>query len=72
MIRYENDCVGICPQGCINCGRKHLAHFYCDECKGEFAPEELYDFDGDMLCTECLLLKFDTVAQNPDKWQEED
>lgn len=69
MIRYENDCVG-CPQGCINCGRKHTPHFYCDKCGEEFEPEALYDYDGEMVCANCLLNKYDTVAQNPEKWQD--
>ena len=68
MIRYENDCVG-CPQGCINCGRKHTPYFSCDICKDDFEPEELYDVDDEMICADCLLNKYDTVADNPDKWQ---
>ena len=68
MIKIEDDCVG-CPQGCIHCGRKHTPHFYCDKCGEEFEPEALYDYDDEMLCTECLLSNFDTVAQNPEKWE---
>lgn len=67
MIRYEDDCVG-CPQGCINCGRKHSAHFYCDECQDELDSDELYDYDDNMLCSRCLLSKFDTVSKHPWKW----
>ena len=34
MIVYEDECVG-CPMGCIQCGRKHVPHCYCDVCGGE-------------------------------------
>lgn len=56
MIRYENDCVGPCPMGCINCGREHNAHFYCDKCDCE--SDELYQLDGDVLCEDCFLESF--------------
>lgn len=67
MLRFEDDCVG-CPQGCIHCGRKHTPYFYCDKCGGSFEPEALYDYDDEMLCADCLLANFDTVAQNLEKW----
>lgn len=52
MVRVENDCVG-CPQGCINCGRKHVEHFYCDKCGEE---DTLYEsYNGEQLCRECLI-----------------
>ena len=63
MVKMENDCVGPCPMGCINCGRKHSPHFYCDECKEEFLPEELYDCDDEMLCENCLPTRFQTIAR---------
>ena len=56
MIKYENECVG-CPQGCVHCGRDKTQHLYCDRC-GEDS-EELYVFDGEELCEECLLDMFD-------------
>ena len=56
MVKIENDCVGPCPQGCINCGRKHSPHYFCDECGGEYSPDELYDYEDQMLCQHCLLL----------------
>lgn len=62
MIQYEDDCVG-CPQGCIDCGRRHTAHLYCDKCGDEFQPEELYDVEGEQLCGECILMQYRTVAQ---------
>lgn len=53
MIRIENDCVG-CPQGCINCGRKSVLHWYCDRCEAEVDDGELWKYDGEELCMECL------------------
>ena len=51
MIKYENECVG-CPQGCIHCGRDKTQHLYCDRCGADC--EELYVFDGEELCEDCL------------------
>lgn len=53
MIRNENDCVG-CPQGCINCGRKSVPHWYCDRCEAEVDEWELWKYEGEELCEECL------------------
>ena len=58
MIKYENECVG-CPQGCIHCGRDKTQHLYCDRCGADC--EELYVFDGEELCEECLLEMFDKI-----------
>jgi ribosomal protein L32 len=57
MIRYEDDCVG-CPQGCINCGRRHMPHLYCDECGDEISADDMYKVDDKMLCRECVLYMF--------------
>lgn len=61
MKRIENDCIN-CPSemGCIGdvCPNKNVTRFYCDECKEE---ELLYYYDGEELCQECLLKRFDKV-----------
>lgn len=62
MVIFENDCVD-CALPCINCGRKHSPHFYCDKCKEEFYGHELYDCDGDMYCESCLLESFDRIDE---------
>lgn len=58
MIEYENNCVGPCPMGCINCGRKHEAVHYCDRC-GEVIEdngEDRWNEDGrDEYCRSCYL-----------------
>ena len=49
-FRIEDNCVGPCPMGCINCGRKHV--YYCDRCDTENEP--LYEADnGEEVCWEC-------------------
>ncbi len=56
MIRYTNECVGPCPQGCIgSCPYRHVPHYICDTCDNEYDPDELYDDDGDFICMDCLM-----------------
>ena len=57
MIEYENECVSCEPyMGCLGsqCPHRHVPHFYCDECKEEFDPDELYVIDGRWYCEDCL------------------
>lgn len=62
MKKIENECCG-CPKemGCIGdaCPNKNVARFYCDVCGEE---EMLYCYDGEELCRDCLLEKFDKVS----------
>lgn len=68
MIVYEDECV-CCPteMGCLgnSCPNRNVPHYYCDgeDCGEEFEPSELYDFDGSMLCKDCLASKFKTVKE---------
>ncbi|MBQ7976586.1 MAG: hypothetical protein IJ300_12950 [Clostridia bacterium] len=56
MVRYENDCVGCAVPGypCrgSDCPLRNVAHYYCDECGAE---EQLFEYDGQELCRDCLL-----------------
>lgn len=52
MIKYENDCVD-CPQGCIECGRKKVKYFICDDC-GDYVNDLYYGDDGGEYCGSCL------------------
>ena len=64
MKKIEDDCVGPCPQGCMGagCPNKRIPHYYCDECKEEFGPGELREYDdGRQLCESCLLDEFPVV-----------
>ena len=62
MIKYENECVG-CPKemGCLGdgCSNRNVKHLYCDRCGDEC--DELYVFDGEELCEECLKANFETI-----------
>lgn len=49
-VIYENDCV-CCDLPCIGCGLKRSPHYYCDQCEEE---TELFKFEGQQLCIECL------------------
>ena len=41
-----------------------MVKYYCDKCKKEFEPEALFiDENENELCDECLLSKYETVAQ---------
>lgn len=55
MRRIENDCVS-CDLPCIDCGRKHVEHVYCDCCDAPldtFYGYDGVDLEGDELCYEC-------------------
>lgn len=57
MIVYENECV-MCDIPCIDCGRKRVPHFYCDNCGEE---KKLYEDGFEQLCAECILENYDVV-----------
>lgn len=59
MLRYENECVD-CPMGCMNCGRKRVPVRYCDRCQ---RAEQLYYFDDEELCLECIEESLDKVEE---------
>ena len=61
MKIIENECLNCPPEiGCMGdtCPNKNVARFYCDECGEE---EMLYCYDGEELCQDCLLRRFDKV-----------
>lgn len=67
MVRYENECVGCRDLGlpCLGstCPNRNVPHFECDECREDFSPDELYDADGQMLCADCILARYQKIAQ---------
>lgn len=38
-----------------SCSNRHCVHYYCDRCKDEFNPEDLYQYGGEEICANCLL-----------------
>lgn len=65
MIKVEDECVGACPERMCNssCPNLNVKRYYCDCCGEEFEPDELYDYDGEMLCKDCLVDKFTTIEE---------
>lgn len=66
MTRLENDCCECATPGypCKgdSCPNRNVPHYYCDKCKDEYTADTLYIYDGEELCKECLLGKFETIA----------
>lgn len=62
MIRFEDQCVG-CPteMGCLGsaCPYMNVPVMICDKCKEEVY--ELFWYDGEQLCQDCLLDQFEKV-----------
>lgn len=59
MIVAENDCVD-CGLPCLgdSCPYRNVPHYYCDECGEE---EQLYEFDGEQLCIDCIIERLKKV-----------
>ena len=63
--KWVDNCVG-CGLPCRGsaCPNKSASPVYtCDICHDEFDPEDLYDDEGTMICEDCLLEMYKTVAQ---------
>lgn len=64
MTVIENDCCNCAAEGYPCTGEhKRVKHYYCDKCKQEFEPDELY-IAAKELCAECLLKQFKTVEES--------
>ncbi len=67
---YEDECCSCAVPSypCMGsaCPNRNVPHYYCDGegCEEEFKPSELYDYDGDMLCKDCLAKKFRKVSES--------
>lgn len=59
-----NECVS-CGLPCLGsaCPNRNIARFTCDDCEEYFDTDELYMYDGEMFCSDCLLKKFETAEQ---------
>lgn len=62
MKKIENECVGCVDIGlpCMgsSCSKRHVAHYYCDDCGEE---ETLYHFEGEELCVNCIIKRLEIV-----------
>lgn len=55
MLRIENDCVDCGREEyCSTCSLRRVSHYYCDKCKCELDPLEIYIEDDMELCDDCL------------------
>ena len=61
MKQIENECVG-CPSeiGCLgnSCRYMNVVRYYCDKCGDE---TDLYHFEGQELCINCIEKLLDKV-----------
>ena len=59
MIKKNEGCIG-CSDGCLRgCRNYEVIYLVCDEC--DQTVDDLYLFDGEQICEECLLNKFEKV-----------
>ena len=71
MKKFENECIGcatpLYPCRGESCQFRHVPHYYCDKCGGDFEPEALFvNEDGEELCMECFVSNYPTVKQLED------
>lgn len=61
MQKIENDCVD-CGLPCLGdaCRYRNVTHYYCDECGEE---KQLYNFDGEELCIDCIENRLEKVGE---------
>ncbi len=68
MVRIENDCCNCKTEGypCQGkcCRLRNSEHYYCDCCKDEVDSEDLYDYENQDLCENCLLGCIPKTYQN--------
>ena len=64
MIKFENECCDCAVPGypCMGsaCPNRKVPHLLCDRWGDDV--EELYDYDGEELCKECLLDSFKKIT----------
>lgn len=65
MIIKSNDCCDCASPGfpCIgrNCKLLDRTHYICDRCDEETYEGELYWFNGEQLCIDCILEELEVV-----------
>lgn len=63
MVKYENECCdcAVPAYPCMgeSCPNRNVPHYYCDECGEE--PYDLYEFDGQQLCIDCIKKRLKVV-----------
>lgn len=64
MRTVENECCGCATPAypCIGerCPRRHVTHYFCDDCGTEHELDELHDICGKELCLDCIRRRLKT------------
>ena len=62
MVKIENHCCDCAVPGypCrgSSCPNRNVKVYFCDRCREEIDPDEVYEVDGEDLCEECLKKMF--------------
>ena len=65
MRTVTDECCGCATGGypCLgsSCPNRRVPHYFCDRCKEEFDPDELYQYKGEEVCAECILKDYKKV-----------
>lgn len=65
MVDYTNECCSCATPGypCIgsSCSMLHVPHFICDGCGEEVKQGELFWYEGNQLCIECIKEELEEV-----------
>lgn len=65
MVRIENQCCDCAVPGypCMgsSCPRRHVRIYECDDCGAELEQGELYEYDGEELCIDCIKERLSVV-----------
>lgn len=65
MREVKDECCGCAVPAypCMgsSCPNKNVVHYYCDRCKSEFGAEELYQYEGEEVCGDCILEDFERI-----------
>lgn len=65
MVRIENQCCDCAVPGypCMgsSCPRRHVRIYECDDCGVELEQGELYEYDGEELCIDCIKERLSVV-----------
>lgn len=65
MIEIRNDCCGCATESypCMGslCPMRSTKHYICDCCGDDVGEGELYQFDGEQLCIDCIRERLEVV-----------
>lgn len=65
MREVKDECIGCASTGipCFgnSCPNRNVVHYYCDRCGDEFESNELYQYEGEEVCGDCILEDFERI-----------